>query len=177
LIRTQFPELWKEDLTFNGGGSPTLALHQTVDSPLNDLSVGSCFVKPTTFDIPTLVDFRPACYIATPVLKKFTGTTLPALENVRKMLNFVNSNHRQSYFIYGGYWKADYCYPEGIRPNRIFGPSTNQTMLNGPAEVPLEVDDFVFLRPQQSEFVFLQFGNILVLRGKQIVGEWEGLTN
>ncbi len=177
LIKEEFPTLWTTDLTLNGAGSPTLNLHEHTDSPLNDISAGSCLVKPTTFDIPSLSDYIPACYIATPVLKQFTNTTLPALESMSSLLNLISSSNRRSYFIYGGFWKADYCFPEGIKANNLFGPSTNQTMLNAPADTSLKVDDYVFLRPHQSEFVFLQFGNILVIRDSEIVSEWELLKN
>lgn len=177
LVQKDFPDLYQEGLTFNGAGSPTINLHNTTQSPLNDISAGSALVKPTTFDIPSLVDYQPACYIATPVLKKFKGTTLPAMEGVTSLLNIVSKSNRQSYFIYGGFWKADYCFPEGIKQNSLFGASTNQTMLNAPVTTTLGIDDFVFLRPHQSEFVFLQFGNILVLQDGKIIAEWQGLKN
>ena len=176
LVQQDFPTLWKDDLTFNGAGSPTINLHQK-DSPLNDISAGSGLVKPTDFDIPTLADYEPACFIATPVLKKFVGTTIPALEGVKGVLNTLDKNNRQSYFIYGGFWKADYYYPIGTKPNSLFGNSTNQTMLNTPPSVELKVDDFVFLRPHQSEFVFLHFGNVLAVRDGRILEEWQLLRN
>lgn len=176
LIKAAFPNLWRPDLTFNGAGSPTLPLHHSSRSPLNDVSAGSCLVKPTSFDIPTLAAYEPACYIATPILKKFQGTTIPAIEPLKGALNWIDTAHQQSYFIYGGYWKADCHYPPGLRENKLFGVSTNQSMLNAPPESDLTVDDFVFLRPQQSEFVFLQFGNILAIRNQKIVEEWELLN-
>ena len=164
-------------MTFNGAGSPTVALHNTITSPLNDVSVGSALVKPTTFDIPTLEKYEPASYIATPILKKFRGTTLPGLESMKKPMNLLGAKNQQSFFIYGGFWKADYHYPEGVAQNAIFGASTNQTMINAPYKVKLEIDDFVFLRPHQSEFVFLQFGNILAIKSGKIVEEWQLLNN
>jgi D-serine deaminase-like pyridoxal phosphate-dependent protein len=172
IIEEEFPTLWRDDLTFNGAGSPTFGLHQNSDSPLNDVAIGSAFVKPTTFDIPTLVDFQPACWIATPVLKKMQGTKLPGIGQIPHWLKTVFLFLGESYFIYGGYWKADYCYPPDIRINPLFGASTNQSMLNASGQYPLEVDDFVFLRPWQSEFVFLQFGRILTVRNGEINGEW-----
>jgi hypothetical protein len=36
----------------------------------------------------------------------------------------------------------------------------------------LQADDWVFLRPTQSEFVFLQFGDIAVYDEAQIVDHW-----
>jgi len=172
IIREEFPALWREDLTFNGAGSPTFGLHQNSDSPLNDVAIGSAFVKPTTFDIPTLADFQPACWIATPVLKKMRGTKLPGLGQLPHWLKTVFLFLGESYFIYGGYWKADYCYPPDIRINQLFGASTNQSMLNASGQHPLEVDDFVFLRPWQSEFVLLQFGRIVTVRNGEVSGEW-----
>ena len=37
---------------------------------------------------------------------------------------------------------------------------SNQEMMNGPDHTAVEVDDYVFLRPTQSESVMLQFGDL-----------------
>jgi len=172
MLKTDFPSLYHPDLTYNGAGSPTINLHGNDASPLNDISAGSCLVKPTAFVVDTLANYKPACFIATPILKKFKNTMIPGIEKFKSLLGVLDAAHKQSFFIYGGFWKADYCYPKGMKQNKIFGPSTNQTMLNAPVSVEVEVDDFIFLRPRQSEFVFLQFGNILLMRGQEIVEEW-----
>ena len=177
LVKEEFPSLWNDRLTFNGAGSPTLSIHQTPHSVLNDIAAGSALVKPSSFDNPSLADFTPACFIATPVLKKLAGTTLPALEKFKPLLGILKPAYKKSYFIYGGYWKADYHYPPQTAVNAIFGPSTNQSMINTASTVELEVDDFVFLRPIQSEFVFLQFGKLLALRNGRIHDEWPVLRN
>lgn len=177
MIQDQFPELWNDQLTFNGAGSPTIHLHQDSSSPLNDIAAGSCFVKPSSFDIPTLEAYQPACFIATPVLKKMQGTIIPGIEKFKSLLGLLNSKNKRSYFIYGGFWKADYIYPKGTTENQLFGPSTNQSMINVPKTFDLEIDDFVFLRPHQSEFVFLQFGKLLVTRSGKIVDNWSLLDN
>jgi D-serine deaminase-like pyridoxal phosphate-dependent protein len=176
MVQEQFPGLWNDRLTFNGAGSPTVRLHNTTLSPLNDIASGSCFVKPTTFDVPTLSNYSPACFIATPVLKKLRDTTIPGLEKFKTVLRFLNRKNAQSFFIYGGFWKADYVFPEELQMNTLFGASTNQTMVNAPMTTNLDVDDFVFLRPHQSEFVFLQFGKLIIIRGNKIIDEW-GLLN
>lgn len=176
LIQSDFPKLWNEHLTWNGAGSPTVALHSD-STPLNDISAGSCLLKPTTFDIDTLTDYEPSAFIAAPVLKRFQSTTIPGLERFKSILNLFDKSNRQSFFIYGGYWKADYYYPIGVKANGLFGPSTNQSMINAPAHVELSVDDFVFLRPQQSEYVLLHFGDILAVREGRVVDEWEVFLN
>lgn len=172
VLKTNFPSLYHPDLTYNGAGSPTINLHTIDSSPLNDVSAGSCLVKPTTFDINTLSDYKPACFIATPILKKFKDTTIPGIENAKGLLGVFDAANKQSFFIYGGFWKANYCHPEGMKQNKLFGSSTNQTMVNAPNSVDVDVNDFIFLRPHQSEFVFLQFGNILLTRNQEIVDEW-----
>jgi len=172
VVQNEFPSLWRDDLTFNGAGSPTLSLHNNKDTPLNDISAGSFAVKPTDFDIETLSMFNPACFIATPILKKYDNTTLPSIENLDGLLNLWDPNMKQSYYIFGGSWMANYYEPKGIKANPIFGKSTNQVMINSSSETELEPDDFIFLRPHQSEFVFLQFGGLLCVRNAQIMQEW-----
>lgn len=158
-------------LCLNGAGSPTLQLHKE-SSVCNDLSAGSCLVKPTDFDLDTLASMQAAAYIATPVLKKERGTRIPGLEGLANVIPKWNPNRAQTFFIYGGAWMAEYESPAGIIPNGLFGKSTNQQMVNGPGHLQLEVDDFIFLRPTQSEAVFLQFGNIQTVRDGKLADQW-----
>jgi D-serine deaminase-like pyridoxal phosphate-dependent protein len=45
-------------------------------------------------------------------------------------------------------------------------------MLNGGPELDIQTDEFVFLRPHQSEAVFLQFGDIAVYEDGKITDFW-----
>jgi len=157
-------------LTLNGAGSPTLALHskQTV---CNDLTAGSCLVKPMDFDINTLTSMAPASFISTPVLKQFDGTLLPSGESLAGIIQAWDPNKEQTLAIYGGKWKASYVSPDGISDNKIIGLSTNQQVISASKLVDLKPDDFVFLRPHQSEFVFLQFGDIRTIRNDKITDD------
>ena len=177
LLQNEYPELHHQDLTFNGAGSPTLSLHNSTSSPINDLSAGSCLLMPTDFDIPSLADFVPACFIAAPVLKTLPSTFLPGLKPNSWLKRLINGKDLPVAFIYGGYWKATYCYPAGTKVNKLYGQSTNQCLVNLSEESDLEVDDHVFLRPSQSEFVLLQFGALLVFSGQHIEQEWPTLKN
>ena len=78
-VREVAPTLIQADTLLNGAGSPTFALHQH-GSPCNDLSAGSCLLKPSDFDVATLQGFAPAAFIATPVLKVLDGTRVPGIE-------------------------------------------------------------------------------------------------
>ncbi|TJY60817.1 DSD1 family PLP-dependent enzyme [Sinimarinibacterium sp. CAU 1509] len=158
-------------LVLNAGGSSTYELY-TDASPCNEVSMGSGLVMPTDFDKPTLADHRPAAYIATPVLKALDRTDLPGLESMTGLFSSWDPNAARTFYTYGGYWHADTVSPPGLQHNAIWGHSTNQEMLNGSAQVQLAVDDFVFYRPHQSEFVFLEFGDIAVYAEGRIVDSW-----
>ncbi|MBL8538681.1 MAG: alanine racemase [Hyphomonadaceae bacterium] len=155
-------------LTLNTAGSPTYKLH-AAGTAANEVSVGSAFVKPVDFDIPTLAHHAPAAFIATPVLKALDRTRLPALENVQGAMALWDPNTQRAFFIYGGHWLARPESPPGLQYNAIFGRSSNQEMLNGSRRVALAVDDYVFFRPLQSEAVFLQFGPIALYDNGAIV--------
>lgn len=157
-LNNEFPSLNTPHLCFNGAGSPTFSLH-TKHSVCNDLSFGSMLLKPFDFELPTLVDFQPALWIATPVLKKLPVTQIPGLALLDKA-----PHHHHALFVYGGNWMANYVYPDGIQTNSLYGRSSNQELVNAPKSSEIQVDDFVFLRPTQSEAVISQFKQIWLYR-------------
>ncbi len=165
------PQLFSAKLTLNTAGSPTYQLYKD-DNFYNDISVGSGLIKPSDFDIPTLDEHVPASYIATPVLKKLNSTKLSGIEWAAKLFSLWNPNRQKAYFIYGGNWMANYTSPTGLTKNRLWGKSSNQEIVNASNQVKLEVDDFVFLRPTQSEAVMLQFGDVLTVRAGKIIDAW-----
>jgi len=171
-----YGEDWKpEELTLNTAGSPTYQLHkQTMHA--NEVAVGSALVKPTHFDTPTLADHVPASFITTPVVKTTDRTDIPGLEGLTAPTRLWDRNTAQTFFIYGGNWLAEPVSPPGLRTNGVFGRSSNQEMLNGSDLIALSPNDTVVLRPTQSEFVFLQFGNIAVLDGGEITESWPVFT-
>lgn len=170
-LRGQFPALSHNQLTFNGAGSLTFRLHGE-QSPLNDVSLGSVLLKPLDFDTDVLADFEPAVFIATPVLKVLDGTTLPGLEGFSGLLQKLNPNWQRTYFIYGGRWPAEPISPSGLQENPLYGKSFNQAILNGSRRTALQVDDYIFLRPFESESILLQLGDLMVVQEGQIVDWW-----
>jgi D-serine deaminase-like pyridoxal phosphate-dependent protein len=158
-------------LTRNAAGSPTYRYYQTTDIA-NEVSAGSCLVKPTHFDTELLEPHKPASFIATPVIKSLDKTRLPGLEFASGAASAWNPNSKKTVFIHGGHWLAEPVDPPGLEYNKTFGRSSNQEMLNGGPELSIQPDEFVFLRPQQSEAVFLQFGDIAVYEDGAIVDTW-----
>lgn len=171
IARSHLGGDWPQDAILNAGGSPTYQLYDSGEFPFNELSAGSCLVKPTDFDMPTLADHKPAAYIATPVLKVMNTLTIPGID-LGGLQSAWDPNRARSFFTYGGYWKAKPESPPGLLNNSLYGRSTNQEMLNGSRSIPLRPDDWVFLRPTQSEFVFLQFGDIAVYDNGAITDFW-----
>ncbi|MFW1965599.1 alanine racemase [Acinetobacter guillouiae] len=166
IIQQQFPHLWRADLCFNGGGSPTFYLHME-QSVCNDLSFGSMLLKPSDFDSDGLSVLQAALWISTPVLKVLPFTQLPGLEVLDKL-----PHSSKALFVYGGYWMAHYVYPRGIHPHALYGRSTNQEMVNVPKNTEIAVDDFVFLRPTQSEAIIPQFHKLYCYKNRDFEA-WE----
>ena len=160
-----------QNATRNAAGSPTYRYYQNTKIA-NEIAAGSCLVKPTNFDTELLEPHLPASFIATPVIKSLPTTRLPGLEFAEGAVKAWNPNASKTVFIYGGHWLAEPVDPPGLEYNSTFGRSSNQEMLNGGPDLDLAVDDFVFLRPQQSEAVFLQFGDIAVFSEGKIVDFW-----
>ncbi len=97
---------------------------------------------------------------------------MPAIEFADGAKRMLDPNLDKTIFIHGGNWMAEPEDPPGLRYNSFFGHSSNQEMLNGGTDTDLQPDDFVFLRPSQSEAVFLQFGDIAVYENGAIVDSW-----
>ncbi|MCY1514649.1 hypothetical protein D9M68_491980 [compost metagenome] len=163
-------------LTLNGAGSPTYKYYESGAFPINEVAAGSCLVKPSDFDLETLVEHVPAAFIATPVLKALDKTQLPGVEWLGRLMSLWNPNREKAFFTYGGYWKAKPVSPEGISLNPLFGRSSNQEMYNGSGAIDLQADDWMFFRPTQSEAVFLQFEDIAVYANGHIAEWWPVLN-
>ncbi len=167
--RAIFGETHVTNMTRNMGGGPTIRMYKNTDLA-NELAAGSALVKPSVFDTPLLRVFEAASFIAAPVLKVSRNVHFPAAEFADGLLGAPPSE--TSIFTHGGYWMATPVFPKGLAYNDIFGRSTNQDFMNGPAKLAIEPDDFIFLRPHQSEAVFLQFPKVAVFDGRKISEIW-----
>ena len=162
-----------EAMVRNMAGSPTFGLYK--DTALaNELAAGSALVKPSDFDMPILKDFEAAAFIATPALKLSDEVAIAAWEHGETIVGRPQKG--TGIFIHGGYWMAEPTWPKGLKTSPLFGRSSNQEFLLGPRNTPLKVDDFVFLRPTQSEAIFLQFPKIAIFDGRRICDIWQPLS-
>jgi D-serine deaminase-like pyridoxal phosphate-dependent protein len=161
-------------LTLNTAGSPTFVRH-CAGTVANEVSVGSAFVKPGDFDYADLDALQAAAFIATPVIKASANQPLPGIEALSGPLHWWDPNTQRGFFVHGGHWLAKPVSPPGLAYSKLFGRSSNQELLTGSSKMQLGVDDHVFLRPDQSEALFLQFGDIALYDGREIDGVWPTL--
>ncbi len=159
-------------LVFNAGGSPTYRLHDGSQTA-NELALGSALVKPSDFDLADLQDLLPAAFIATPVLKAQERFMMPSgVEWLGSLARTWDVNQDRAYFIYGGNWLADPVSPSGLAASGLYGTSSNQQLVLGSGAQQLQMDDFIFFRPRQSESVLQQFGDIVVMESGRITQRW-----
>ena len=156
----------------NTAGSKTFAA-RAQESPFNDLSVGSLAVKPLDFDGVEQPPTRPAMYIATPVLKAVDPLAIPGFGSSRAAQLALGGGAKRGVYIHGGHWLAEPAHPAGFAYSKVIGRSSNQELLVTAGDLHIAVDDYVFLRPTQSEAVMLQFGSIAVVSQGAVVDYWE----
>jgi len=161
----------------NIGGSSTALLY---DGGLaaNEMSMGSAFLLPSDFDVPSLAGLEPAALVATPILKVIDAW-LPGLDERSWIAQRLGRFPRRGCFLYGGKWMAKPVHPPGMRPDKTMGSSTNQQFMALPDDTQARPDDYAFFRPTQSEFVLQQFGALAVFsegRIVRIVDRWPVLA-
>jgi D-serine deaminase-like pyridoxal phosphate-dependent protein len=93
---------------------------------------------------------------------------IPTAEPLAGVLDVLDPNSRRGFFAYG-YGDAEPVSPPGLRFSPLYG---EHAMLTGSAKVDLKQDDFIFFRPKESEGAFLQYGDIAVYDGGEIVRRW-----
>lgn len=170
-IRQQLGEEALSGLCLNTGGSTTYTQYFDNDVA-NELATASALVKPSDFDVETLDNHQAAAFIAAPILKTVAKPELPCAPILSALLRTTGLLARKGAYIYGGNWLASPCYPATASLDSLLGHSSNQEFYRLDDDHPMDVDDFLFFRPHQSESVFLQFGQIAVYEDGRITEFW-----
>jgi D-serine deaminase-like pyridoxal phosphate-dependent protein len=168
ILRVQFPELMRDDLVFNSGGSASYPMYQS--GPVNDVAIGGGVVRPAAYPDVFCGVLLPAIFIATPVLAQYPLAGLPfvSAEFGARILRY-----KQGITIYGGGWAANFVSPLGLEPAPLVSDPENQnlvpnqSLLTAPQHVTLAPGDWVFMHPKQSDALF-QFEEILLVRGGRL---------
>ncbi len=171
ILRVQFPELMRDDLVFNSGGSASYPMYQS--GPVNDVAIGGGVVRPAAYPDVFCGVLEPAIFIATQVLAYYPLARLPFLsaEFSAKLLRY-----KQGVTIYGGGWAAHFVSPAGLEPAPLVSDPENQnlvpnqSLLTAPRNISLAPGDWIFMHPKQSDALF-QFEEIMLVRGGRLQEE------
>lgn len=174
-FRAKVEHLSETGSCFNSGGSTTFTEY-TTKAPCNELSVGSALLKPCDFDLPHLSQFKPAAFIASPLLKRVENIALPGPAALTTLLRKAKQLPACSGYVYGGNWLAEPCYPERAKRVPLFGQSSNQELYAFDDDCEIDVDDLMLFRPKQSEAVLLQFGDIALFENQKVKAWWPALV-
>lgn len=174
-----FPALFEGSPVYNGGGSRTYHRYtDELDTPINDIAMGSAFFYPYNFaDIPE-TELRRATFLASPVLKRIDPAELPFAPGLFPEMAQTDPNFEVSFYVIGGGFPAQQVSPTGLITNPL-GPGSegvnnllsNQAQWLGSREVPLQVGDFVFYHPWEGDGI-RWLSRLEVFRGGQLVDQW-----
>jgi D-serine deaminase-like pyridoxal phosphate-dependent protein len=177
-VRQHFPELFGENLTFNSGGSATYSLFGKAPF-ITDVGIGGAVLRPASYPAHFLFDLLPAEFVATPMIKQWSGAVIPFLEGLSRFFRWWNPNDQISFGIYGGSWAGEIVAPPGLHPQMLTSDDPanenlvpNQSILNGSRKTGWSLGDFAFYYPKQSDAMF-QFEDILLIREGKVVGTWQ----
>ena len=174
-----FPSLFEGPLVYNSGGSRTY--HRFTDelnTPVNEIAMGSGFFYPLNFANLPETDLRRATFLASPVLKKVDPAQIPFVLGFLPGLAEDDPNLEVSFYLVGGGFPADVVHPEGLVPNEATSTSegvnnliSNQAQWLGSREVPLEVGDFVFYHPWEGDGI-RWLSRLDVFRQGELIDQW-----
>lgn len=179
VAREAYPALLGDQPLFNGGGSRTYHLYTNdLDSPINEVAMGSAFFYPGNFSDLFDEELRTATYFGSPVLKRVDPAEVPFARGLLPAGATTDPNLEVSFFLDGAGYPADFVYPPGLVVNPL-NPSTpevtnllsNQPEWLGARSLELSVDDFVFYHPWEGDGI-RWLSNLEVFRGGTWIDQW-----
>ncbi|MGB8221488.1 MAG: alanine racemase [Polyangiales bacterium] len=174
-----FPALFDGPLVYNGGGSRTYHLYtDQLQTPINEVAMGSAFSYPFHFaDLPEQA-LRRATFLASPVLKRIDPAEIPFARGLLPAMSQTNSDLQVAFYQVAAGFPGEHVFPEGLVPNPAIPGSegvnnllSNQAEWLGSREVALQVGDFIFYHPWEGDSV-RWLSRLDVLRGGKLVDQW-----
>ena len=117
----------------NLGGSSTALLYDRWVGA-NELSIGSAFMLPTDFDVPSLNQLQPAAFIATPILKVVEPRCRASTSAPGCCRSSACCRGAAVFSMAANGWPSP-SIPPGMKPDKTFGFSTNQQFMALPDDV------------------------------------------
>lgn len=180
LGREAYPALFEGPLVYNSGGSRTYHYYtEGLDSPVNEVALGSAFFYPGNFHNLPQQGLRTATFFATPVLRRLDPAETYPDADYLPGLAAADRNYEVWYVMTCGGFPGDRHYPQGLvntptssgDPTRLVNMMPNQGRWLGSRDMPLEVGDFIFYQPWEADAVrWLAY--LDVFRGAELVDQW-----
>lgn len=178
--REAYPALFEGPIVYNSGGSRTYHYYtDDLDTPVNEVALGSVFFYPGNFHNLPETGLRTATFFATPVLKRLDPAEgYPDPEQLPK-LALDDPDFEVWYGMVAGGFPGNLRYPQGLvnsptstgDPSRIVNMMPNQGRWLGARTLPLSLGDFIFYQPWEADAVrWLAY--LDVFRGEQLLGQW-----
>lgn len=178
--REAYPAMFEEPLVYNSGGSRTYHYYtDDLETPVNEVALGSVFFYPSNFHNLPEPGLRTATFFATPVLKRLDPAEGYPDPSLLPALAAEQPNYEVWYGMVGGGFPGEQHHPKGLvtsptssgDPSRIVNMMPNQGRWLGARDVPLEVGDFIFYQPWEADAVrWLAY--LDVFRGGLLMGQW-----
>lgn len=181
--RDAFPGLFDAPLVFNSGGSRTYHDYvDALDTPVNEVAVGSAFFFPSHFHDLDDTALRGASFFATPILKRTDPAETPFDESFLPGVAADNENVEVAFYMTTGDFPGSRIYPDGLtqnldpsrpeRPPRLVNMLPNQGRWWGPRRLRLDEGDFVFYQPWEADAI-RWLDRLDVFRGTALIDQWE----
>lgn len=172
--------LFAGPLVLDSGGSGTYYRYSNaLQTPVNDIAMGSAFLLPANFGGLAQLGLMPAVFMASPILKRIDPAEVPFAEGYLPMLAQSDPSFENAFFMVAGGFPGNIAYPSGLVKNPVVpevegGVQSllpNQTLRNGSSALPLDVGDFVFYHPWEASSLGW-LSTLEALRDDQIVTRW-----
>jgi hypothetical protein len=116
--REAYPALFEGPLVYNSGGSRTYHSYtDDLDTPVNDVAMGSAFFYPSNFHNLPETGLRTATFFATPVLKRLDPAELYPDADELPELAAGQPDYQVWYGMVGGGFPGEQRFPRGLVPS------------------------------------------------------------
>jgi D-serine deaminase-like pyridoxal phosphate-dependent protein len=181
--RQAYPAMFDGPLVYNSGGSRTYHYYtDELETPVNEVAMGSAFAYPSNFSNIPDNELRRATFLGTPVLKRTDPAEAPFAPGFLPRLAEDNPAYEVQFTMVAGGFPGDQLHPAGLVHNPVTSSAEEETkgvvnMISNQAEwlgaraTELEVGDFVFYHPWEGDG--LSWLNRLdVFRGGELLEQW-----
>lgn len=182
--RNAYPAMFDGPLVYNSGGSRTYHYYtDELDTPVNEVAMGSAFFYPSDFSNIPETELRRATFLATPVIKRIDPAEAPFAPGFLERLAETNPAYEVQYIVVAGGFPGEQLYPQGLVVNPVTSSAgdgegggvvnllSNQAEWLGARAVPLEVGDLIFYHPWEGDGV-RWLSRLDVFRGDELVDQW-----